>query len=86
MTTLIEVTRFHCCLPVTKAQWNTLAALDKQDLADDVLFVKAIEAGVLKGTFEYNGHFGSNLFFEVEPPVDFEAIESEIYKVIGGPK
>ena len=86
MTCLIEVTRYECCLPLTLTQWNKLQALDADMMNDDKLFAEALKAGVIRGTFEYNGHFGTNIYFRTESQECFPAVQAAIFKVIGGIK
>ena len=81
---LIEVSRYECCLPLTLAQWNNLQALNADTLDDDKLFAEAVKAGVIRGTFDYSGHFGSYLYFTTESQECFPAVQAAIFKVIGG--
>jgi hypothetical protein len=79
-----EITAYECCLPLSKRQWNRLVKIgddlgERYEPSGFDRIVKRLEPlGVVDRTIEFNGHFGRNIFFNVEAGYDIETVEKEI--------
>lgn len=65
-----EIGRIQCSIDLTEAQWNKLDSLDYLDVVNPAL----IAAGALANTVEYDGHFGSALYFTANNKEDAEKV------------
>lgn len=75
----VKITRHECCIELDKDQWGRLEKLDFLDVVNPAL----VKAGVLNGTVEYAGHFGSNIFYTVDVEADQAAIVQVLTDMIG---
>lgn len=70
----LEILSHSYQVPLTRTQWNRL---NKRDFLDDVC-PKMEAIGIIGSSIEYNGHFGSNIYFDAPVSVT----EEEILKVL----
>lgn len=75
----VKITRHECCIELDKDQWSRLEKLDFLDVVNPAL----VKVGVLNGTVEYDGHFGSNIFYTVDADADQSAIVQVLTDLIG---
>jgi hypothetical protein len=71
-TTQFEITSIMCKLPLTDSDFNALVAIDYLDVVLPLLVSKGAE------NIEYNGHFGSNIYWQC----DTEKEATEIIEAI----
>lgn len=77
------ITQIHYCVPLTEKQWNALNAIDKRgDDRWEEVHRKLEKAGVIDRTIEYNGHFGSNLFFAVERAEELHKVLKAVERLV----
>lgn len=57
-----QITQYGCCITLSVEQFLELEKLDSLD----VVFPALQQAGAVRDTIEYNGHFGPVVFFEIE--------------------
>lgn len=76
-----HVTQIHYCVPLTQSQWAELNRLDDEgnDRWEEIAS-KMKKAGA--DNLEYNGHFGSNIFFSVETAVQLPRVLKCIEKLV----
>jgi hypothetical protein len=65
-----EIVSLQCRAALTLEQWDRLDALDYLT----VVAPKLETAGAVRGSIEYNGHFGRNIFFTVDTREEGESV------------
>ena len=72
----VQVTRLGCAVELSSEDWDKLQALDYLEEVAPTL----VRAGAIKNTVEYEGYFGSCLYFDVfsddDPQRVVEALRS----------
>jgi hypothetical protein len=74
----LEVTAVKCAIPLTSSQWLKLQAKDYLDCVAPTLEA----AGALRGTIEYDGHFGRCLYFIADNEADGNKVLHALEKLI----
>lgn len=73
-----EITQHACCISVSVEQFIELEKLDSLE----VVFPALEKAGAVKGTIEYSGHFGPNVFFDIENGKDPQQVARALSALI----
>lgn len=84
MKLVAEVIQQDFCVALGKSQWKRLNKIDKfgNDRYEEV--EKKLKAvNVCPQTIEYNGHFGSNIFFTLGTEYDVGAVMTVISEIVG---
>ena len=81
----IEITQYSICIPLTKRQWDRLARIDDTGTEKAYhhyqRFIHSLEeAGA--SNINFNGHFGSNIFFNVEKLEDADKVRQLLQKLL----
>ena len=74
----LEVTQLQCRIALTKQQWDRLEKLDYIDVVAPTLE----KAGAFRGSVDYDGQFGRNLFFTADTKAEGEQVLGAVVKLL----